>query len=204
MQRGRESIRPLAFLPNSVDCLGRDIEPRVFTIAKEIAPQAVSYGIKLLGDAAVALTLFEEAAASVSQALQNKTSSEPHIREMRGYLFRAYLRRISDVRKTTPCHTCAMRPYLQQHSRDAESHRADGRVLLREFLDGCDRVTQQIVQRRLEGCSWREIEERYGVSANAARLRLSKAIRHFQRDSSSTRGPATLSQREFANKSGEL
>lgn len=190
-RQGRSRAR--GFLPNSVDHLGRAIDPRVFRIAEEIAPRAVHYGERLLGDPAVALTLFEEVAANVSRALEQKaTSGGSHVREMRPYLFRAYLRRISAVRKKNPSLRCGTEPHLQRQSRDAESRKIETRVLVRELSDCCDKVTQTILQRRLEGCSWKQIEQQCGMSANAAALRLRRVLRQFQQSSATTTKSAEL------------
>ena len=67
--------RPFAFLLNSVDRLGRTIDPTVLSVATEIAPRALLYAEKLLGDPALAMNLFEEAAATVSHALKEKSAS---------------------------------------------------------------------------------------------------------------------------------
>lgn len=100
MDPRREAKPSPRFLLNSVDLLGREIDPAVLSVAQESAPRAVSHGEKLLGDPALATSLFEEAAATVSKTINEKEASgKPRIRDMRGYLFRAYLRRISVERK---------------------------------------------------------------------------------------------------------
>jgi len=173
-------IRGCRFLPHSVDHFGRPIDPSVFRIAQEIAPQAVSYGERILGDSAMAMTLFEEVAASVSHALGEDVDSAPHVREMRRYLFRSYLRRISTARRAEPRLLRA-----PEHLRDSCIPRTDVQkietaVALREVLDCCDGVTRAILQRRLEGCSWKQIEREFGLSANAAALRLRRAVRNLR------------------------
>ena len=52
------------FLLNSIDRLGRPIHPGVLSVAQEISHQALAYAERILGDPAVALNLFEEAAAA--------------------------------------------------------------------------------------------------------------------------------------------
>jgi DNA-directed RNA polymerase specialized sigma24 family protein len=178
----REPTQPLAFLLNSVDRFGRIIEPCVLTVAQEIAPQAVSYGEKLLGDPAFALTLFEEAAASVSRTVRRKAESgQSDIREMRRYLFRVYLRRLGDHKGTEPCRVCAMREVERREEHYTEARNMERRVLVRELLDSCDQVTKTILHRRLEGLSWKEVGAGCGLPANAANLRFSKALRNFQK-----------------------
>jgi len=60
-------------------------------------------------------------------------------------------------------------------------------VLLDEVMAACDKVTQEIALRRLEGFSWNEIGDRHGISAHAARLRFSKALKRT-RETLKTRG----------------
>src|SRR6266702_2627150 len=87
MPSKRETKPRPAFLLNSVDRLGRPIDPGVLSVAQDISHQALVYAEKILGDPAVALNLFEEAAAT------------PPVRDLRAYLFRAYVRRISQERR---------------------------------------------------------------------------------------------------------
>jgi hypothetical protein len=62
MHPQRERKTSPVFLLNSVDRLGREIEPAVLSVAQEIGTTAVRYAEKLLGDPAIAITLFGEAA----------------------------------------------------------------------------------------------------------------------------------------------
>jgi DNA-directed RNA polymerase specialized sigma24 family protein len=173
--------RPFAFLLNSVDRLGRTIDPTVLSVASEIAPRALRYAEKLLRDPALATSLFEEAAATVSHALRDKAvSGAPTIRDMRSYLFRAFLRRIGEERS---------REILVEDSADADAlmpeslHKNDDlnkHVLTDELLRTCDRVTREIIFHRLEGYSWREIERDLGIPLPAAKQRYSRAIQHLR------------------------
>ena len=86
MHPQRQGKASPVFLLNSVDRLGREIEPAVLSVAQEIGPSAVRYAEKLLGDPALAITLFEEAAATVSQTHSGKTArGKPDVKDMRGY-----------------------------------------------------------------------------------------------------------------------
>ena len=60
-------------------------------------------------------------------------------------------------------------------------------LLLDEVMAACDKVTQEIALRRLEGFSWDEIGDRYGISAHAARLRFSKALQRARKTLTGTR-----------------
>ena len=187
MENRNRETHSTRFLPNSVDRFGRPIDPGVFRIAEEIAPRAVSYGERLLGDSAVALTLFEEAAASVSRALREEVASgDLHVREMRRYLFRCYLRRISAARRAESSVVTAAESLSPSLLQNSDPRTIEAAVVLRELQDRCDSVTRIILQRRLAGCSWKQIEREFGISANAAALRLRRAIRQLQTPSTRT------------------
>jgi DNA-directed RNA polymerase specialized sigma24 family protein len=182
MHSRREPTRHLALLLNSVDRLGRTVEAPILSIAQEIAPRAVTYGEKLLGDPALALTLFEEAAATVSRTLRKKaTSNKAEIRDLRGYLFRAYLRRINVERKTGVLLESATEEEFAKQAGRASEIDLDRQILVKELLESCDTFVREIIYLKLEGCSWKEIEERCGIPLNAANLRFSKAIRRLKR-----------------------
>lgn len=178
----RERIQSLAFLLNTIDHLGRAIEPRVRSVAQEIAHRAISYGEKLLGDPALALTLLEEAAASVSDALKkNSESHRPEIGDLRSYLFRAYLNRITLARQNQPVLEDATDKEWERYTSQTDDSDLDRRILVKELLAHYGTVTQEIVYRHLEGYSWSEVEKSCGVPANAARLRFRKVLQHLQK-----------------------
>ncbi len=54
-------------------------------------------------------------------------------------------------------------------------------LLVDEVMAAWDKVTQEIILRRLEGFSWGEIGERYGISAHVARMRYSKALQRARK-----------------------
>jgi DNA-directed RNA polymerase specialized sigma24 family protein len=170
------------FLLNSIDRLGRPIHPGVLSVAQEISHQALAYAERILGDPAVALNLFEEAAAAVSEAVETKKASgKPPIRDPRAYLFRAYVRRISQERRREVVFEHEVE--LRQES-NRSTHNGTGpdmKLLLDEVMAACDKVTQEIALRRLEGFSWDEIGDRYGISSHAARIRFSKALKRARK-----------------------
>src|SRR5271167_696433 len=89
--------RTQPLLVNAIDRLGRPIEQCVLSVAQEMAPQALAYAENFIGDPCVAMNLLEEAAATVSEAARAKeTSRIPPMRDMRAYLYRAFLRRIGE------------------------------------------------------------------------------------------------------------
>ena len=187
MAAKRETTRP-AFLLHSVDRRGRRIDPGVLSVAQEISRQALAYAEKILGDPAVVLNLFEEAAAAVSEAVEpKKAAAKPPVRDLRAYLFRAFVRRISREKRREVALSNEVK-WLQEWNRTTRSSAGlDMKVLLDEVMAACDRVTQEIALRRLEGFSWNEIGDRHGISAHAARLRFSKALKRA-RETLKTRG----------------
>lgn len=177
----RETTRP-AFLLNSVDRLGRPIDLGVLSVAQEISQQALTYAEKILGDPAVLQNLFEEAAAAVSEAVETKKASgKSPVRDLRAYLFRAFVRRISQEKRRE----VALRnegKWLQERNRPTRgSTGLDMNLLLDEVMAACDKVTQESALRRIEGFSWDEIGDRYGISAHAARIRFSKALKRARK-----------------------
>src|SRR5258707_4170933 len=89
-----------SFRVSPVDRLGRRMRPAVHDAAEEIAHRAILHGEKLHIDPAVAANLLEEAAVRVSRAIDRKRdSNEQPVRDLRAYLFRAYLRLINKTVK---------------------------------------------------------------------------------------------------------
>src|SRR5437660_7810367 len=155
---------------------GRRIEPCVFLVAQGIANQAVSYAGKFLGDSCVAVNLLEEAAASVSEVIRAKEAAQiAPIRDVRRYLFRVFLRKAAEARRNEATYEevsqCHSHPYD-----DSRGGGPDSQVLLDKILGHFDRVTRDMILRRIEGHSWGEIAAEFGLSNHAARDRFSKAL----------------------------
>ncbi|MGB8477203.1 MAG: hypothetical protein WCE61_24250, partial [Candidatus Acidiferrum sp.] len=154
---------------NCVDRLGRPIEPVVFSVAQESAPQAVSYVQKYLADPCIAINLLEEAAATVSQAvLAKRASNLPPIRDLRAYLYRAFLRRVSAYRQTELQTEDAFEEQFRLIEGKSFDEIAEARLLLKQILRMCDRKTRWIVWERIEGRSWDEIAYDMAMSNRAA------------------------------------
>lgn len=162
-----------ASLLHALDRLGREIDPVVLAVANEIAPRALVYAEKLLGDPALATDLFEEAAATVSKALRDKTTKgASDIRDMRSYLFQAFLHRLGEERRKE----IPLEGFREMELRVPHKDDLDSSILTRELLENCDRVTQEIILHRLEGCSWKEIKDKLGIPIPAATQRYHRAI----------------------------
>ena len=166
---------------NCVDRLGRPIEPVVLSVAQESAPQAVSYVQKYLADPCIAINLLEEAAATVSQAvLAKRASNLPPIRDMRAYLYRAFLRRVSAYRQTELQMEDAFEEQFRLIEGKSFDEIAEARLLLKQILRMCDRKTRWIVWERIEGRSWDEIAYDMAMSNRAARLHYSRSVRKIR------------------------
>jgi DNA-directed RNA polymerase specialized sigma24 family protein len=175
-------MRPRPLLLNAVDRLGRKIDPVVLSIAHEVAPRALSYAQKLIGDPATAINHLEEAAACVSRAIkQKRLAGAPEVRNVEAYLFRVFVRRVDDTRRKQT----DLEESLQNHGESQACCEAQVRVetavLLNEVMATCDRASREIVILRLEGFSWEEIGRQCGISGHAAEVRFSKALDHARK-----------------------
>src|SRR5271165_2440205 len=100
---------------NPVDRRGRVIDPAVLNAAEEIGRRALRHAERQLIDPAVAATLLEEAAATVSRAMSATAMSERPIRDLHSYLFRAFLRRVNKWLKRE----LSVAESLRTHAREA-------------------------------------------------------------------------------------
>ena len=174
----RNKPRTQPVLVNAVDPLGKTIAPNVLSVAQEIAPQALPYAEKFVGDPCVAMNLLEKAAAAVSEAVHAKEVAKvPPIRDLRAYLYRAYLRRIAAERHSEPCAELSEEgsPFPDE-ALDMEA-RVETKLLLKQILSMCDGKTRAIIWGRMEGRSWDEIAYELVMSNHAARLHYSRALR---------------------------
>ncbi len=177
MRPRRETKPGPPFLLNSVDRFGRQIAPALLAVATEIGPRALAYAQKLIGDPALAINYFEEAAASVSAAIEEKKASgAPVVRNVGAYLFRTFIRMVDDAK-----HKETVREEFLKKSGEAripltEEAKVETAVLLNEVMETCDRASRELVILRLEGFSWKEIGKQFDISSHAAEARFSKAL----------------------------
>jgi RNA polymerase sigma factor (sigma-70 family) len=176
MDPKREAKSSPRFLLNSVDLLGREIDPAVLSVANSIGLKAIPYAEKLLGDPAVAMNLFEQAAASVSEAIRTKQTSGSAVRDLAAYLFRTYIRLVSEAKQNDSMFSESLDIEVEAQISERDLARAEAALLLDEIMGICDRLTREVALRRLEGLSWKEIGEHYGISGHAAEARFSKAL----------------------------
>lgn len=179
-KRERGISRPL-FL-SSVDHLGRRIAPGVLEVAQRIGPRSVFHGERVLGDAALVVTLLEEVAATVTLAIETKVlRGEPPIKDLDGYLYRAFMHRVHDQERRGPKLLNVSDIEWKALIRRPVFTTIERKLLLDELLQSQDSVTIDIILWHYAGQKWREIGAACGISATAARLRFRKAMLQIRR-----------------------
>jgi RNA polymerase sigma factor (sigma-70 family) len=182
MRPSRDTKSGPPFLLNSVDRFGRQIAPAVLYVSKEIGPRALAYAQNLIGDPALAMNYFEEAAASVSAAIEEKNASgAPAIRNVAGYLFRTFIRMVDDAKHKEKVRQESLKESGEVRIPLADEARMETAVLLNEVMDTCDRASREVIVLRLEGFTWKEIGKRFDISSHAAEARFSKALDHARK-----------------------
>lgn len=169
------------FRISPVDCQGRAIAPEVLSAAYEISARALSHAEKVLNDPAVALSAFEETAATVSRML-SKQQGSGNIRNLPGYLFRAFLRQVDRLKRRELLLSCdrSATDLLESYASNAWEE-LELKVLVDELLTKFDAVARDMFYRRQANVSWEEIGRTYNISAHAAELRFRRALRRLRK-----------------------
>jgi len=170
-------------LLSAVDSQGRVIEPSVLVATEEIATRALQYGERLLRDPALATTLLEESAATVSRAIRVGENDGPsRVRNLQAYVFRTFVRRVNKARRRDILlsNQDVSAPSVDSNPADL-SEEIELKVLVNEFLARCDPVTRDMFYRRIQGLSWKEIAQVHGISAHAAESKFSQALRRVRK-----------------------
>ena len=143
---------------NPVDRLGRMITPVVLDAAEQIARRAIYHAEKLFIDPAVATTILEQAAATVSRAIESKGRfSDNAVRDIPAYLFRAFIRRINKAKKRQLIlEDSARLNSLESHKPIHPQPSLDLKILVDELLTRSDSMTRDMFYRRVQGFSWKE------------------------------------------------
>ena len=170
-----------SFRVNPVDRLGRRMNAAVHDAAEQIAHRAILHGEKLHIDPAVAANLLEEAAVRVSRAIDRKRNgNQQPVRDLRAYLFRAFLRLVNKAVTRQLLVANAIR--IVSVSSDSVIDpvaQIERKMLVDELLTRGDPVTRDMFYRRTQNFSWDEIGLSYGISGHAAESRFSQAIRRL-------------------------
>src|SRR5438105_12153709 len=165
-----------------MDQRGRPISPHVLVAAEELSRRAIHHAERLLVDPAVAANLLEEAAATVSRALKAKNTHERPIQDLESYLFRAFLRRLNRAKKrqSLVAEAVEFQAFLSRTSNDPRRE-LEMKIFIDEFLMRCDPVMRDVLCRRLERCSWKEIARAYRISTHAAESKFSQALQRVRK-----------------------
>ena len=148
----------------------------------EIGPRALAYAQNLIGDPALAMNYFEEAAASVSAAIEEKKASgAPAVRNVAAYLFRTFIRMVDDAKHKEKILEESLKESGEARIPLTEEAQVETAVLLNEVMETCDRASREVIVLRLEGFTWKEIGKRFDISSHAAEARFSKALDHARK-----------------------
>ena len=171
---------PSPFRLNSVDRHGRQIDSAVLTAAETVFPRALEYGTNLLGDPAVVANTLEEVAATVSQLIARRDPpGEPApIRNLPGYVFRAFVRQVNRLKsKELAVMDAAIAGQTLAQRLADPSRQLEMKILVDECLAQFDFTERDMCWRRLEGFTWDEIGPVHGLSGHAAEVRFRNAVR---------------------------
>src|SRR6266481_9718707 len=183
---------PSSFRLNSVDGHGRRIDPAVLAAAESVFPRALEYGTNLLGDSAVVTNTLEEVAATVSQLIARRDPpGEPApIRNLQGYVFRAFVRQVNRLKsKELAVLEAAIAGQTLAQSLADPARQLEMKILVDECLAQFDFKERDMCLRRLEGFTWDEIGPVHGLSGHAAEVRLRNAVRAVKAKLARSRKP---------------
>jgi hypothetical protein len=183
---------PSSFRLNSVDRHGRRIDPAVLAAAESVFPRALEHGVNLLGDSAVVVNTLEEVAATVSELIARRDPlGEPApIRNLPGYIFRAFVREVNRLKnkELAVLDAAIAGQTLAQRLADP-SRQLEMKVLVDECLAQFDFTERDMCWRRLEGFTWDEIGPVHGLSGHAAEVRFRNAVRAVKAKLARSRKP---------------
>lgn len=169
------------FTISPIDGRGRAIASEVLAVANEIRRNALAYAEKAIGDPAVAASLFEEAAAAVSRLFLRSSKQKAGIRNLRGYLFRTYIRRVNRVRRKEGLLIARLIQQSSEAKESISSRQLELEILIDEIIARGEPVMRDMFRRRIEGYSWNEIGRAYRISAHAAESRFSQSLQRLRK-----------------------
>ena len=170
---------PSSFRLNSVDRHGRQIDPAVLVAAEAVFPRALEHGVNLLGDSAVVANTLEDVAATVSQLIARRDPpGEPApIRNLPGYVFRAFVRKVKRLKnKELAVLEAAIAGKKLAQRLANPARQLEMKILVDECLAQFDFMERDMCWRRLEGFTWDEIGPVHGLSGHAAEVRFRNAV----------------------------
>src|SRR5574340_220069 len=115
------------------------------------------------------------------------------IRNLPGYIFRAYARRVNRLKHKELALVNAITAGQAAARRSADpSHQLEMQILLHEYLARFDFIERDICWRRLEGNTWDAIGQVHGISAHTAEVRLLDAVRRAKAELAKIRRKKSL------------
>jgi len=183
---------PSSFRLNSVDRQGRRIDPAVLAATESVFPRALEHGVNLLGDSAVVVNTLEEVAATVSELIARRDPpGEPGpIRNLPGYVFRAFVREVNRLKnKELAVLDAAIEGQALAQRLADPSRQLEMKVLVDECLAQFDFTERDMCWRRLEGFTWDEIGPVHGLSGHSAEVRFRNAVRAVKAKLARSRNP---------------
>ena len=200
-------VSPSSFRLNSVDRHGRQIDPAVLAAAEAVFPRALEHGVNLLGDSAVVANTLEEVAATVSQLIARRDPpGEPApIRNLPGYVFRAFVRQVKRLKnkELAVLDAAIAGQTLAQRLADP-SRQMEMRILVDECLAQFDFTARDMCWRRLEGFTWDEIGPVHGLSGHAAEVRFLNAVRAVKAKLARSRKPLPRAAETAQNEESKI
>src|SRR5260370_39007411 len=150
--------------------LGRRISPWVLEHAEKTGPGATQHAEKLLIDPAVATSQLEQAAATVSRALEaRKRCAQTEVQDLHSYLFRAFIRRINRIKnRELILDSSAAALTMGSHNSSDPRAALEMKILVDELLTKCDPVTRDMFYVRLRAFSWFEFGWFSGLSEQSS------------------------------------
>jgi DNA-directed RNA polymerase specialized sigma24 family protein len=154
------------------------IDRAVYEIARKAWPVLVPSIRRTLRDLHAGQTVMMRAAALVSR----KVNEDPQkITSVHGYLYRTFVRLLSEEVKKQGKHAELNRASLAQE--DIDAARADEviyeRILIHQILERANPKTRKVFQLRMLGHNFEEIAAQLGLQSNHLRSLWSKEIRRL-------------------------
>jgi DNA-directed RNA polymerase specialized sigma24 family protein len=168
---------------NSVDRHGRQINPAVLAAAEAVFPRALEHGMNLLGDPAVVANTLEEVAAIVSRVVARRDPPDeaPCIRNLPGYVFRAFVRHVNRLkRKELALLDAVAEGQILAQTWADPSRELETRILIDQCLAQFGFEARDLFWRWRAGFSWDEIGKVHGISGHAAEARFKNAVRRIK------------------------
>lgn len=156
------------------------IEPKIYEAAGEIWPEAETFALSTLHDAAAGRTLLTKAAANVSLAYASRPDE---IVNLKGYLFKTFKYLVlAELRKIRLHENLTARiDFTSGGSLHASAEDLDKKILLEQLMAAMDGWTREVFELRLLGYTFDEIGRERGMLGASVRNRYNKSVKELDR-----------------------